>query len=446
MMEAKNRTARPYPLIKILLLLVFLGADPGAVYSQVSPVDTTGTSNLPKEDRQERLRPAGLAGQYDIGDMINDVLRPKKKLDPNRKRSGITVVPNIAANPTIGFQIGIKAVAGRILGRDSTTYMSVAATSASITTKGILYFYFTHNVFTEGNKWNLQGSLVASKSVTPDFGLGIGQGTNRSHEDLILVNPDRKAYVWNSQYYKFFEKVYRQIGNNFFVGGGIAFEIRRNLTNARKDSALTPYEIYNARYGFKNDHYQANGFLFNVEYITRDNPNRAYKGVYIDAGLRLNQTWIGSSRNALQLTFDFRKYVSLSARNPEHVIAFWSWGSGVVTGAVPFLELPGTGRDPSFRSGRGYTVGYFKSSQFFYSEAEYRFPITRNKLFSGVVFANAQTANDKVDTKLMQVWQPGAGAGLRILFNKHTRTNLCLDYAFGRYGSKGFFLNLNETF
>ena len=57
-----------------------------------------------------------------------------------------------------------------------------------------------------------------------------------------------------------------------------------------------------------------------------------------------------------------------------------------------------------------------------------------------------QTANDEQGTKLFQVFQPGYGAGLRLLFNKVTRTNLALDYAFGRFKSRGFFLNLNEAF
>jgi len=77
---------------------------------------------------------------------------------------------------------------------------------------------------------------------------------------------------------------------------------------------------------------------------------------------------------------------------------------------------------------------------------EYRFTILNNKFLSGVVFGSMQTANDDQGTKLFQVWQPGGGGGLRVLFNKATRTNLCLDYAWGKYGSRGFFLNLNEAF
>lgn len=384
--------------------------------------------------------------QYDISDLIRKIAHPKRKPDSLRKKSGVTVMPNIAYNPSIGAQIGIKAVVGKVLGKEPGTFMSVAATSASITTKGIIYFYLSHNVFTPGNKWNFQGSLVAAKTVTPDFGLGIGKGAEGSEEDRILSDPERKGYVLHAQFYNFREKVYKQIKENLFVGAGVSFDIRRKIEDRISETNLTPYKIYSDRYGFDPDHYMSNGLLFNLQYTTRDNQNRAYKGIYADAGIRANQSWMGSTKNAMQITTDFRKYWSLSARNPEHVIAFWNWGSYLVSGAMPYLELPGSGKDASFRSGRGYTTGYFKGTKYFYSEVEYRFPITRNKFLSGVTFFNVQTTNDLLGTQIFEKWQPAGGGGLRVLFNKATRTNLCLDYAFGKYGNRGFFLGLNEAF
>jgi len=56
-----------------------------------------------------------------------------------------------------------------------------------------------------------------------------------------------------------------------------------------------------------------------------------------------------------------------------------------------------------------------------------------------------ESANDLVANKIFDVWKPAGGLGLRVLFNKATRTNLCLDYAWGTYGQKGFFLGLNEA-
>lgn len=407
-------------------------------YSQVQPVVDSLRTPLVKKDTA--------SSQYDIGDLFSDLFHPNKKAGSSQKKSAVTIIPNIAYNPSIGGQIGIKAVAGKILGKDPNTLMSIAATSASITTKGILYFYVNHNIYTPGNKWNLQGSLVAARTVVPDFGLGIGNAAQGSEADRILSNPDRKGYVLHAEYYNFREKIYKQIRPNLFVGAGVSFDIRRNIEDRGNKDELTPYNIYSDRYGFNRNNYQSNGLLFNLQYTTRDNQNRAYKGIYADAGIRVNQTWMASTKNAVQLTTDFRKYWSLSDRNPEHVIAFWNWGSYLLSGALPYLELPGTGRDNYYRSGRGYTVTYFKGPQYFYSELEYRFPILRNKFISGVTFFNVQTASDEMGTRIFQQWQPGGGGGLRVLFNKATRTNLCLDYAFGKYGSKGFFLGLTEAF
>lgn len=431
----------------VIMIVVLVTCIYTTASSQINPpVDSLKADSLKIKAAKASLAADSTYQQYDIADLIRDIVHPNKKVNPLRKKSGITLMPNVAYNPSIGAQIGIKAVAGRKLGGDPNTLMSVAATSASITTKGIIYFYLSHNVYTPGNKWNFQGSLVAAKTVTPDFGLGIGQGAESSEEDRILTNPDRKGYVLHAQYYNFREKVYKQVHENLFVGAGVSFDIRRKIEDRSNTDELTPYNIYSDRYGFNRDHYMSNGLLFNVQYTTRDNQNRAYKGIYADAGVRVNQTWMGSTRSAVQLSTDFRKYWSLSSSNPEHVIAFWNWGSYLIGGALPYLELPGTGKDVNFRSGRGYTVAYFKGTKYFYSELEYRFPITANKFLSGVTFFNIESTNDNLGTKLFQKWQPAGGAGLRILFNKATRTNLCIDYAFGNYGARGLFLGLNEAF
>ncbi|MEO7452371.1 MAG: BamA/TamA family outer membrane protein [Chitinophagaceae bacterium] len=431
-------------LTTVLLLLFIAGAAHGQV---IAPVDSLKADSL--RLKAERASPAGdnTSKQFDVADLFQAILHPRKKTDSTKRRSPVTVVPNIAANPTIGFQLGIKAVAGKRLGNDPKTLFSVAATSASITTKGIIYFYINHNVFTSGNKWNLQGNLVVAKTVTPDFGQGIGNAyTGTDPAQAILADNARKVYPINSIYYNIREKVYKNISKNLFLGAGLSFEIRRNIKTKDTINNATPLSVYNNKYDFPKNKYSANGLLFNIQYITRDNPNRPYTGIYTDAGIRINQTWLGSTKNAVQLTTDFRKYFRLSAKNPETVLAFWNWGNYLLAGTVPYIELPGTARDGSFRSGRGYTGQYFKSTQYNDTELELRFPILKNKFLSGVVFGNLQTANDFHGTPIFDTFRKGYGAGLRVLFNKATRTNLALDYAFGEFGNKGFFLNLNETF
>ncbi len=440
-------THKKFSSLKWLLLILLVGTC-GVAHSQVIvPVETLKADSLGAKGKKIPLPEANLNKQFDFGDLIRYILNPQKKEDAAHKGSGITVVPNIAANPTIGAQAGIKAVAGVKLGDDPNTLLSVAATSASITTKGIIYFYVNHNIFTPGNKWNIQGNLVVAKSLTPDFGLGIGRyGEGGSATDKVLADPTHTGNSIHSYYFNVREKVYKEVEEHLFLGAGMSFEVRRDITLKDTVNNATPLSVYNNRHGFPQDHYSADGFLFNLEYITRDNPNRAYKGIYFDAGVRINQTWIGSTKNSVQFTTDLRKYISLSDANPETILALWNWGSYLVYGLIPFLELPGTARDGSSRSGRGYTSQYFKGTEYNDTEAEFRFPILANKFISGVAFASMQSANDEQGTKLFQVFQPGGGAGLRVLFNKATRTNLALDYAWGKFGNKGFFLNLNESF
>jgi hypothetical protein len=415
-------------------------------YSQVGhPADSLKTDSL-----QHVVKPVpaeDLSKQYDFTDLYRAILFHNRPVGPNHNKSGIIVVPNVAANPTIGAQAGIKAVAGKKLGTDPNTLFSVGATSASITTKDIIYFYVNHNIFTPGNKFNFQGNLVIAKTVSPDFGYGIGRTfKGGSASDSVLADPTRKVYPIHSIYFNFREKVYKKVADNLFVGAGMSFEIRRQVDNGDTAGDATPSGVYNMRHGLPQDRYSMNGFLFNVEYITRDNPNRAYKGFYFDGGIRINQTWIGSTKNSVQFTSDIRKYISLSSTTPQFVLAFWNWGSYLVTGTLPYLELAGPARDGTFRSGRGYTAQYFRSTLFNDTEGELRFPIMTNNFLSGVVFGDLMSGNDAMGTKLFQQFEPGYGAGLRVLFNKTTRTNLALDYAYGRFGNKGFFLNLNEAF
>ena len=78
-------------------------------------------------------------------------------------------------------------------------------------------------------------------------------------------------------------------------------------------------------------------------------------------------------------------------------------------------------------------------------EGEYRFRILNNGLLGGVIFANLRSYAEW-PSNAFQTMNAGYGAGLRIKFNKFSKTNVCLDYAFGQHGSNGLFVNLGEVF
>jgi hypothetical protein len=157
---------------------------------------------------------------------------------------------------------------------------------------------------------------------------------------------------------------------------------------------------------------------------------------------------MGSTRKATQLWLEYRDYFNLSAANPRHLIALWSYTWLVASGRVPYMLLPATGWDLFGRSGRPHTSGRFRGQDLNYTEAEWRFPLPGfNRKLGGVAFVNATTASNRnSNIMLFEHFQFGYGAGLRYMVNTKTRANISLDYGRGVNGASGVFVNINEMF
>jgi hypothetical protein len=144
------------------------------------------------------------------------------------------------------------------------------------------------------------------------------------------------------------------------------------------------------------------------------------------------------------VTVDFRKYVKLTD-DSRNVLAFWSYNVFTLNGKQPYLDLPATSWDTYANQGRGYAQSRFRGRNLVSLEAEYRFQISNNGLFGGVVFANGQAVTE-MESNQFETVNPAYGAGLRLKMNKSSRTNIAIDYAIGKNGSGGFFVNLGEVF
>jgi hypothetical protein len=401
--------------------------------------------------QQKEDDPAVLRRQADVKDVVRAIFRKKSTVDTGEKRRYLTILPSAGYNPSIGLSVGVTSTGAKSYGNPQTTTLSVYNANAYISTYGLASFELKENVFTRDNQFNIQGVIQVGKTIALDYGIGTGgavQGEgNFSINDFPLAN---NANIFQIQYtyLKLSERIYKKVSRHLYAGAGIIAHYYTNIDDQRK---LGPnIGTHNFRYSQRNDYpsdgYQANGFLLNLQYNSRDQTNRPYKGLYIDLVLRSDQTWLGSNHASLVLRTELRKYISLSKKNPGEILALWLWGSYLLNGTLPYLDLPGAGSDAAGRLGRAYTIGRFKGPSFYYNEAEFRFPLTHSKLLGGVIFANMETANNQNKINLFQYIEPGAGVGLRLLFNKYTRSNLCIDYGVGNYGSSGLFLGLNEVF
>jgi len=387
----------------------------------------------------------------DLQDVIRSIVKSKSYNDTAKSHSNLTFLPSLSYTPSYGLEFGIVLAGGENFGDTSNTTFSIYNTNVFLSTTGLASAEFKHNDFSSENKWNLQGDYQVGRTIDLDYGLGTGR-PHQTDDNFVLnglpVTLSPGVMPIQYTYLKFYEKIYRKLFNNFYAGMGVIIDGYENIDKPRRGTARR--RSYNTMYSLKNGYplggYWANGILFNLQYNSRDHPNRPYKGIYADVVLRLNSETLGSEHSATQLKTEFRKYWSLSKANPEHVLAFWLWGEYLLNGSLPYLELPGTGTDADERGGRPYTIGRFKGTSFYFNEMEYRYPISKNKLLSGVAFVNIQTGSNQQNIRLFERWDSGEGAGLRLLFNKYTRSNICIDYGVGNYGARGLFVALNEVF
>lgn len=408
-------------MIMLISCLVFFANAQDITF--VDP-DTTVTKNSHPEE--------------DLGDFFKRIRNKPVDTTKTEGKPKLAILPSFGYNPSLGAIIGAKMSGVKQLGDPKDTKLSAFGLEFLVTSKKVITIQARHNVFRAGNKWNFQGNWQFSKFLVADYGIGTGNN---------YITKGDSVFPMRFNYIRFMEGAYRRIGKDLYAGLGVAINIRTKIDDERLESlSSTPHQRYSERHGFDPKKYSSNGLVTGFQYDTRDHPLRSYSGSHVEVVLRYNPEWLGSSKNSTQFYYDIRKYIGLSKRNPAHVLAFWSTASFWLNGDIPYLELAATGSDMYNRSGRAYTISRFKGPTFAYGESEYRFPITRNKLLSGVAFVNIQSASDDLGKKIFKYWEPGGGAGLRVLLQKESRTVICIDYAMGKHESSGLFFGLNEVF
>ncbi|HEX7412744.1 MAG TPA: BamA/TamA family outer membrane protein [Bacteroidia bacterium] len=297
------------------------------------------------------------------------------------------------------------------------------------------------NIWLRNNKINLLGDWRYYLYPTDTYGLG-GQ-TSLANNQMIHYS-----------YVRVYQQASKRILPNFYAGIGYGLDWHYSIRVLETEGSGTDFSAYNRR---RKSTLSA-GPVLNLTFDSRDNTNNPHKGNYVNVVFHSNLRVFGSNRDWQSLQIDLRKFIPLKA-NGRHVLALWSYNWFTFGGKAPYFDLPSTGWDTYSNTGRGYIQGRLRGTNMLYLESEYRFTLSKNGLFGGVVFANAQTVSDYPPTnpKLFSVMNsfvastfstvlPAAGLGIRLKINKVSKVNFALDYAWGVGGSHGFFFNLSEVF
>lgn len=288
------------------------------------------------------------------------------------------------------------------------------------------WFTANSNIFFEKSKIHLLGDSRYYNFPTDTYGLG----TNSKLSDALDI---KYSYLRISQV------VFRELTPSIFAGAGYNLDYHWHIAS----DTIVGKALNDLRKFQKGTHSISSGISLNLLFDNRKNSVNPDRGSYANFQYRPNLTLLGSDTNWQSLLIDLRHYFKFPASS-KNVLAVWNYYNFTLQGTPPYLDTPSVGWDAYSNTGRGYVPGRYTGKNFIYLESEYRFALTRNGLLGGVVFGNAEN--------LYQRWSdnhsiiPGGGLGIRIKMNKHSNTNLAIDYGFGVGGSHGLFFNLGEVF
>jgi hypothetical protein len=336
--------------------------------------------------------------------------------------------------PAVGYtlQTGFAAVLSTNMviykrHKEDTIYPSTVIASVSYTQKKQIIFPIRSVIYFNRNRSMLISDWRYLKY--PSYTYGLGMHSVPADENLL-----------NFQYFKFHESFLLRLAPGLYLGAGYSLDYFWKLREVYPHvNPVTDFEKYGHR-----EKSVSSGLSFHLLRDTRDNPINAYSGTYSSIAVNPRFKFLGSDVNWATMNLEWRGYFRFPA-NSENTLALWSYNWFTLAGKPPYLMLPATAWDKAYCTGRGYIQGRFKSNNMVDAEMEYRIRLTRNGLLGMVLFGNLQSFSE-INTWRFETAAPAAGFGLRIKLNKYSRTNIAIDYGWGRQGSRGFFVNLGEVF
>jgi len=378
---------------------------------------------------QTRVRDT--SNKRDLIGIFLDVTKIHFKKPQKAEGRGVyySLLPISTSVPGGGTALVTSTTAAFYLGDRKTTYQSSITFSPSFNFRGQFNFPFRANIWSPNNAWNFQGD--ARFSIYPQYTWGTG-GKHEQDERILIRYSYARMYI----------SALKKIKPYLLAGVGYDLDYYLHLRPDVDSINIQKFVDYNYGVGNHTNSFSS-GLTANLLYDTRNNSINPLPGAYLNVVFRVNRKFLGSNTNWHSLYIDARKYMSFSEKG-QNVLAFWSYLWTTLGSFPPYLSLPGIGQEPYQRSGRGFYPSRYIGRTLFYFETEYRKDITNDGLFGFVVFANLNTVTEP-HTSNFAYLHPAVGPGLRIKFNKHSGTNIGIDYGFSK-GYHALYINLGETF
>jgi outer membrane protein assembly factor BamA len=304
-------------------------------------------------------------------------------------------------------------VAGNIAfyrGDPATTRISSSVASITVTTKKQAGISARTTMVGGDDRWRLETDYRFQWTSQDTFGLGIE--TARAVGEVARFD-----------FYRLYQSAYVQVTPALYVGGGLHLDNHTNVGPEDEAEASWPdsaYVQYSLAHGLPTDSQISAGPSVEVIWDTRDSFINSDRGWLARLNYRvLFDAFLGGDSHWDKVNLDVRTYRRLS-KTGRHKLAVWAYAD--------------------------HAKGHFRGERLAFLELEYRAPLMRNGLLGWVAFLNATTmSNRDGGERLFDHAAPGGGAGLRLLLNKRSKTNLAFDVGFGERGNRGICLAVQEA-
>jgi outer membrane protein assembly factor BamA len=373
----------------------------------------------------------------DVGDLWR-LTRHRTAQDDDPPPAGkrfLVVAPSIGSKPSTGLNGGVSGNVAFFRGDPATTRISSVTGGLKVSQKSQTLSGVKFAMFTEGDRWFIQGDNRFSWTSQNTYPFGT---------DALANSATNVRY----DFLRLYETAFRRAAPGLYVGVGLNIDAHSSIRPGASPEAVfdqSAYVAYSEKHGFATDGQTSSGTSVSLLYDTRDNGINPQRGWLANTTYRtFFDGFLGGGSTWQELSVDVRTYRRLTG-DARRKLAFWFLGDTVTGGIAPYLDLPSTAADG--RSARGYGEGRYRGERLLYGEVEYRDTLTRNGLVGFVAFLNTTTVDSQeTGERLFDSFAPGAGFGFRFLLNKRSKTNLCTDYGWGKQGSHGFYLAIQEAF
>lgn len=287
--------------------------------------------------------------------------------------------------------------------------------------------------FTSKKKWRTRGEALFNHYADRNYGVGNDAAmrlATQTDREVDTVN----YLLFKSDRIKFSPAVLRKVGKGLYFG--LQFDLERMYNyKAIPDT----YKFLNADSNRILDLPVAGlraGGGIQALYDTRDFVANPLHGSLVEMNLLHYHKWFGADFEYVRFMLDARHYLNTFANQTFAMRGFLS-----LQGGDDPIPMRGLSRTNGHKFVRGYFRGTYQDNDMAAFELEYRMPFWQegndSKLWQvwrrlgAVAFISGAQAFHTANEFELNQFNLAAGAGLRILFNKSTRVNLRIDYAFG---------------